>query len=428
MFQNPYGDPSSELDPAAARRQALLDMMDPQAGAPSPGTPFAPPTSRLPIPDVMTAAQQPGQARVQVPGLEAPEPSGAVNPYGGGQTAPTAPTAPGDNGLQYGSKVLDLYSAPYNRRGGGTGGVGSGALKGASLGSAAGPIGAGVGAVIGGIVGAAKKHAATAPTDFTVQDATAIIKDSYRDMFGRDATAQEVQDALTGQGWHPGSRYVGQQGLQGVLGHLAENAAAQRAAGPAPGAGGPAATGAGSPLATNPNTGITGGMDTRAPSGAASGAGGVPSTLEGFDAGKFGDPNKHDTKYDFARIAAQYPPTSAGLDQAWDQITQQFPHAQRIGDDKVDFGDGFGAVDVIRASGEGGKAWHFEPADGGGSGSAASAAPAAASPSLPTLPGAGQLAAPLTNNNVLQQIMDEVQRIQRGDAPRNAILQQMGVD
>jgi hypothetical protein len=109
------------------------------------------------------------------------------------------------------------------------------------------------------------------------------------------------------------------------------------------------------------------------------GMGQYASSLEGFDSGKLNDPNKHDPKYDFARIASNYPPTPAGLQQAMAQIKQAYPNAQQIGNDKVDFGDGYGPVDVIRAAGDGGKAWQFQGQDASGA-TGATAAPSGGDP------------------------------------------------
>jgi hypothetical protein len=415
IYDNPYGDDS--YDPDAARRKALLDLMGTPAQGAAPTASQTLPSSR-PAPTIPTGTTRATTAS----GSDTPD---LPDPPSAAATSPTAnPYTSTDNGLQYGSKILDLYSEPYNRRGGGTGGAGSGALTGASIGSTAGPIGAGVGAAIGAIVGAARKHAETAPTDFSVNDAREIIRASYRDMFGREATDQEVNDALAGQGLKAGGEWVGQQGLMGVLGHLGENAAAERAAG-----GGTAASTAsagatpGGALASNPNTGFAGGMNTSVsgPGGSAGGGGGVPANIEGVDAGKWGDPNKHDPKYDVLHAIA----SAGSLDAAWPQIQQMYPGASRLSQDVVDFGGDIGRVDLQRDV-EGGGGYHWEPVDGANQ-SAASAAPAASGSSPLASPGAAQLAAPLTNNDVLQQIMEELRRVQAGEAPRAALLNQMGL-
>jgi hypothetical protein len=428
-YDNPYGDDS--YDPDAARRKALLDLM----GTPGQGA-AATASQTLPSsrPSPTTALNPPGTTRsTAYNGADTPD----VPDPAPGPTTPTTPTSPND-GRHYGNQILDLYDDPYTRRDTYGGWDPKRKAISSALVSSGNPYAMAAGA-LGYIDAWAHRKAESAPTDFSLADATQIIRDAYRDMHGgQEISDQELNDALVGQGLRSGSHWVGQAGLEGVLGHLAQNAVTTGGSLPT-GAGSSSAPGGttntagatpGGPLASNPNTGVAGGMDTSisGPSGAGGGGGGVPGTLEGFDAGKFNDPNKHDTKYDFAHIAAKYPPTPAGLDQAWSEIQQQFPNAQRIGDDKVDFGDGYGAVDVIRAAGDGGKAWHFEPADGGSDQSAASAAPATTTGSSPLAsPGAAQLAAPLANNDVLQQIMDELRRIQSGDAPRNALLQQMGL-
>lgn len=135
--------------------------------------------------------------------------------------------------------------APYARRGGGTGGVGRGALglagTGASLGSfipgVGTAIGAGAGALAGGIMGAVNKHAVSAPTDLSVQDARQAIAQAYQQANGRPPDPGYVEQALAGQGLKPGDRYVGQQGLGSVLQSIQGNAQREQAAAPA-GAGG----------------------------------------------------------------------------------------------------------------------------------------------------------------------------------------------
>jgi hypothetical protein len=437
MYQNPYGDDST-LDPDAARRKALLDLMGTPDQAATPSASQTLPSSR-PAP---TGLATPGPTRATAAnGADTPDlPDPAANPYGGAAAAGT-PAKAGDDGRQYGTKILDLYDDPYTRRDTYGGWDPKRSAISSALVSSGNPYAMAAGA-LGYIDAWAHRKAETAPTDFSVQDATQIIRDAYKDMNGgKDISDEELNAALTGQGLRSGSGWVGQAGLQGVLGHLAENAAATRAAGGgAAGSAGAAASGGamtaastapGGPLASNPNTGVAGGMDQgiSGPGGASPGAagGGSFDYLEGFDKGKFNDPNKSDTKYDFAHIVGGQTPTPATLDALWDQIVQKFPNAKRTGDDSIDFGDGYGSIDVIRAAGEGGKAWHFEP-ESGATDSAASAAPASPSASSPlTTPGAAQLAAPLANNDVLQQIMEELRRIQSGDAPRAAILSQMGL-
>lgn len=426
-YQNPYGGTDDALDPDAARRKALLDLMGTPDQGPATASQVLP--SSRPAPTLTT----PGATRATTAsGSETPDvPDAAPNPYGGGPAATTAPAPVGDDGRQSGSKILDLYDDPYTRRDTYGGWDPKRKAISSALISSGNPYAMAAGAV--GMLDAwAHRKAITAPTDFSLEDATQIIKGAYKDMNGgRDISDQELQSALAGQGLRPGSHWVGQAGLQGVLGHLAENAVAGGANAPA-GAGATTSSAAttagatpGGPLATNPNTGVAGGLDTgmSGPGGpVGTSGGGVPSNVEGADAGKWNDPAKHDLKYDMLHLLSN----AGSVDAAWPAIQQADPNAQRISGDVIDFGDGSGPIDVERDADHGGP-FHWEPVNGA-SDSAASAAPAtASSTTLPTLPGAAQLAAPLTNNTVLQQILDELRRVQAGDQPRAAILSQMGL-
>lgn len=437
IYDNPYGDDS--YDPDAARRKALLDLMGTPAQGATPTASQTLPSSR-PAPNVTPTGttRSTGANGADTPDLPDPTPATATPP------APTNPYATGD-GRQSGTKILDLYDDPYTRRDTYGGWDPKRKAISSALVSSGNPYAMAAGA-IGYIDAWAHRKAESAPTDFSLEDATQIIKDAYRDMNGHEISDQELNDALVGQGLRPGSHWVGQAGLQGVLGHLAENAAFTRAQGgdaTAPGStsstpgttgtAGAGTTGAtpGGPLASNPNTGITGGMNTSVsgPGGSSAGGGtssggGVPGNVEGVDAGKWSDPNKHDPKYDVLHLLSQY----GSLDAAMPEIQKLYPNAKKVGGDTIDMGDGVGPVDIQRDSDHGGP-FHWEPVnDAGASDSAASAAPATSTGSSPlTAPGAAQLAAPLSNNNVLQQIMDELRRIQNGEAPRNALLQQMGL-
>jgi hypothetical protein len=414
MYQNPYGSDPQETDPAAIRRKAILDLLNKEPSRTTQATPYTPPPAAT-YPGAQTAGQPGSSPRDTASGSDMPDLPDAhpANPYAGVAPAPAASGPAGDNGLQYGSRILDLFADPYQRRGGGTGGIGSGALTGASIGSVGGPIGAGVGAVVGGIVGAAKKHALSAPTDFTVQDATEIIKDAYREMNGHEISPEELQSALIGQGWHAGDRYVGQQGLMGVLGHLGENAASTRqAAGAAPAS----ATGGATPSGADASAGA-------APAVAGGGGGGVPGNVEGVDRDKWNDPNKHDLKYDALHMIVN----AGSIDAAWPDLQKKYPNAKRISGDVIDFGDGTGPVDLQRDS-ENNGGFHWEPVnDASASADTSTATPAASATGLMTPPGSTQLAAPLTNNDVFQQILAEIARIQNGQPPRAEILQQLGV-
>lgn len=93
--------------------------------------------------------------------------------------------------------------------------------------------------------------------------------------------------------------------------------------------------------------------------------------LEGFDAGKLANENHNSAKYICARIFQKYPNTPEGLRQALPEIQRHFPEARIVGSkgDKIDFGNSvcpktgerLGTIDVLRAAGEGGKAWQWLP-------------------------------------------------------------------
>lgn len=140
-------------------------------------------------------------------------------PMGGGGSASLA-SAPSALPMP---SVADLESG-YTRRGGGTGGVLSGMGHGAMTGLTYGKYtGAGIvpamagGALIGGIRGAVTKHAKSAPTDFTVADAHSILSRAYQQYFGHPADPQQIEQAIVGQGWQPGDRWVGEGGLNAIL-------------------------------------------------------------------------------------------------------------------------------------------------------------------------------------------------------------------
>jgi hypothetical protein len=432
MYQNPYGDDS--YDPDAARRRALLDLMGTPAQGAAPTASQTLPSSR-PAPNVTPTGttRQTTASGSDTPDLPDPAPAPGTSP----QPDATNPYAGGD-GRHYGNQILGLYDDPYTRRNTYGGSDPRRQAIASALVSSGNPYAMAAGAV-GYLDAYLHRHADSAPTDFSVDDARQIIRDAYRDMHGgQEISDQELNDALVGQGLRSGSHWVGQAGLEGVLGHLAQNAVATGGSLPTgaggtsstpgtTGTGGAGTTGAtpGGALASNPNTGITGGMNTSVsgPSGSAGGGGGVPGNVEGVDAGKWGDPNKHDPKYDVLHLLAQY----GSLDAAMPEIQKLYPNAKKVGGDTIDMGDGVGPVDIQRDSDHGGP-FHWEPVNDGANQSAASAAPVTTTGSSPlTSPGAAQLAAPLGNNDVLQQIMEELRRIQSGEAPRNALLQQMGL-
>lgn len=115
------------------------------------------------------------------------------------------------------------YLEGYGRRGGSTGGVMKGAATGAAMGSVVPGAGTLIGAGIGAAVGAARKHAATAPTDLTVDQAKQVIQSVFQQEGGRQASPQELDAILAGQGYKPGDWGVGEEGLMGVIRNLQSN-------------------------------------------------------------------------------------------------------------------------------------------------------------------------------------------------------------
>lgn len=222
----------------------------------------------------------------------------------------------------------DALVAGAPRRGGGTGGTASGALSGASTGSSIGSFvpglgtlaGGAIGALIGGIGGAITKHAASAPTDFLVDDARNAIAARVKETGG----PEDVDTILRGQGWKPGDRYVGQAGLEGVFRNLDANAA-KRAAGAAPAAAVPTTT----PATGATKSGLTAdapplpGDDRVQPSSGSMTLGTTgapdygrtvgqyvgPQYFGSYDEAKFNDPTHDSPKYQTLRALSHFDPS-----------------------------------------------------------------------------------------------------------------------
>lgn len=73
--------------------------------------------------------------------------------------------------------------------------------------------GAAIGAAAGAIRGAYTKKAKSAYSDFLPGDARGIVADAYRKYLGRDPEAGAVEGWMTGQGWKPGDKGVGQNAM-----------------------------------------------------------------------------------------------------------------------------------------------------------------------------------------------------------------------
>ncbi len=101
-------------------------------------------------------------------------------------------------------------------------------------------------------------------------------------------------------------------------------------------------------------------LQTQAPAGASPGtdpnkyeAGRVYNPMPGFDTTKLNDLTHQSVKYDFARAVQTLGIPSGRLRGnlapviSWMQA-RGYPNAKAVGDDKIDFGDGFGPIDVLQ--------------------------------------------------------------------------------
>jgi hypothetical protein len=89
------------------------------------------------------------------------------------------------------------------------------------------------------------------------------------------------------------------------------------------------------------------------------------SKLAGFAHNKIDDPTIRDamtSKYVAARIFQDYPPMPESLPAVVDRLKAQGINATQTDFDKIDFGDGYGPIDVIQgAYPGGGVAWQWLP-------------------------------------------------------------------
>lgn len=90
--------------------------------------------------------------------------------------------------------------------------------------------------------------------------------------------------------------------------------------------------------------------------------------MPGWETNKLNDLGHQTTKYDFARAVQTLGIPASQMRGNLQQIAdwmkiRGYPNAKVVGDDKVDFGDGFGPVDVITSGGE----WWWG-SEGGGAG------------------------------------------------------------
>jgi hypothetical protein len=123
----------------------------------------------------------------------------------------------------------------YRRRREGAGGALSSGAKYAQLGATVGSVVPGLGTLAGGVIGgiggliggAFTKNAKTAMSDFYLDDAKQILRDETERMWGQPATEEQIDEAIAGQGWEQGDRWVGQESLDYILEQWAKRAQQQ---------------------------------------------------------------------------------------------------------------------------------------------------------------------------------------------------------
>ncbi len=85
--------------------------------------------------------------------------------------------------------------------------------------------------------------------------------------------------------------------------------------------------------------------------------------IPGFDLGKLNDPAHVTTKYTFGRAVQDLglAATSGNLQAIVDHFNAKGGKATVTGDDTIDFGDGFGSIDVIFSVGDPEARWQWLP-------------------------------------------------------------------
>ena len=147
--------------------------------------------------------------------------------------------------------------------------------------------------------------------------------------------------------------------------------------------------------------------------------------MAGWDTSKLNDPSHHGAKYDYGRAVQEYGAPGRGqLDSIVNYYNTKYgANARVVGPDQIDFGDGFGPVDVIYASGAGGTSPLWAPVgDGSGGGGGATAAPTAGTPA----PKAQTFSDPATSDweDLLRQLVDQLKTPQPNWTPAQLELQQ----
>ena len=89
------------------------------------------------------------------------------------------------------------------------------------------------------------------------------------------------------------------------------------------------------------------------------------SPIPGFDTSKMNDLSHTTVKYQFARTVQDLgllgAPTTSNLQAVADAFNKSGGKAKVTGDDTIDFGDGFGPVDVIFSVGGSDARWQWCP-------------------------------------------------------------------
>ncbi|OFW47144.1 MAG: hypothetical protein A3J29_02060 [Acidobacteria bacterium RIFCSPLOWO2_12_FULL_67_14b] len=116
----------------------------------------------------------------------------------------------------------------------------------------------------------------------------------------------------------------------------------------------------GGPAATSSAMGGQAGMTTPT-----IGRGAFRSTLAGFDSAKIDDSTiqgANTSKYRAARIFQDFKPMPESLSAVIERLQAEGVNARQVSFDKIDFGDGYGPIDVIQgAYPGGGVAWQWLP-------------------------------------------------------------------
>lgn len=115
-------------------------------------------------------------------------------------------------------------------------------------------------------------------------------------------------------------------------------------------------------------TGATGALTSAAAAStgqARAASGNYRGKLAGFDFAKLDDPGMHGagtSKYIAARIFQDFPPMPESIPGVVERLKAQGINARQTDHDKIDFGDGYGPIDVIQgAYPGGGVAWQWLP-------------------------------------------------------------------